>query len=70
MKRYRVFFTNGNDLILEADTAGYVYNDNVKKTFLVYSIDEKVIATFNVDNIVGDMVIEEYSVKGITGKGI
>ena len=70
LKRYRVIFTNGNDVIIEADDASYEYHETCKKTFLVYTIGSKVVATFNVDNICGDIVVEEFSDKDITGKGV
>ena len=70
MKRYRVIFTNGNDAIIEAESSAYGYSENAKKTFLVYTIGSKVVATFNADNICGDIVIEEFSDKDIVGKGV
>lgn len=70
MKRYRVIFTNGNDVIIEAESSVYGYSENAQKTFLVYTIGSKVVATFNADNICGDIVIEEFSDKDIVGKGI
>lgn len=70
LKRYRVFFMNGNDICIDAESASYSYYENAKKTFLVYTIGSKVIATFNADNICGDIVIDEYSEKDITGRGI
>lgn len=70
MKRYRVIFTNGNDVIIEAESSAYGYSENAQKTFLVYTIGSKVVATFNADNICGDIVIEEFSDKDIVGKGV
>ena len=70
MKRYRVIFTNGNDVIIEADNASYEYHEASKKTYLVYTIGSKVVGTFVADNICGDIVIEEYNTKDIIGKGI
>lgn len=70
MRRYKVFFTNGNDVIIEADNASYEYHEASKKTYLVYTIGSKVVGTFVADNICGDIVIGEYNTKDIIGKGI
>ena len=32
MKRYRVIFTNGNDVIIEAESSTYGYSENAQKT--------------------------------------
>ena len=69
LKRYRVFFMNGNDICLDAESASYEHYENAKKTLLVFSIGTKVVATFNIDNICGDIVEYEYSDKELVGKG-
>lgn len=63
MKNYQVFFKTGESVIIKADEAEYKFiNNNV--TILVYtSKDEKagnkIVATFNYNNIIGDVVLND-----------
>lgn len=63
MKNYQVFFKTGESVIIKADESEYKFiNNNV--IILVYtSKDEKagnkIVATFNYNNIIGDVVLND-----------
>lgn len=71
MKQYKVFLSPTESIYITAENAEYyTIKENPGVTLLVFTIDKKIIASFNIANILGDQVIEEISVKAIINKGV
>ena len=57
-KLYKVLFTTGKEITIEASYAKYVRVPSINKDALVYyDSDGTVLGTFLVDKVLGDMVI-------------
>ena len=72
MKQYKVFLSPTESIyILLLKMRNIIQTKkNPGVTLLVFTIDKKIIASFNIANILGDQVIEEISVKAIINKGV
>ena len=71
MKQYKVFLSPTESIDVVAETAEYyTIKENPGVTLLVFTINRKIVASFNIANILGDQVMEEISVKAIVNKGV
>ena len=71
MKQYKVFLSPTESIDVVAETAEYyTIKENPGVTLLVFTIDRKIVASFNIANILGDQVMEDISVKAIVNKGV
>lgn len=71
MKQYKVFLSPTESIDVVAETAEYyTIKENPGVTLLVFTINRKIVASFNIANILGDQVMEDISVKAIVNKGV
>ena len=71
MKQYKVFLSPTESIDVVAETAEYyTIKENPGVTLLVFTINRKIVASFNIANILGDQVMEEISDKVIVNKGV
>ena len=71
MKQYKVFLSPTESIDVVAETAEYyTIKENPGVTLLVFTINRKIVASFNIANILGDQVMEDISVKAIINKGV
>lgn len=71
MKQYKIFLSPTESIDVVAETAEYyTIKENPGVTLLVFTINKKIVASFNIANILGDQVMEDISVKAIVNKGV
>ncbi len=71
MKQYKVFLSPTESICIFAENAEYyTIKENPGVTLLVFTIDKKIVASFNIANILGDQIMEDISVKAIINKGV
>ena len=71
MKQYKVFLSPTESIDVVAETAEYyTIKENPGVTLLVFTINRKIVASFNIANILGDQVMEDISIKAIVNKGV
>lgn len=71
MKQYKVFLSPTESIYIFAENAEYyTIKENPGVTLLVFTINRKIVASFNIANILGDQVMEDISVKAIVNKGV
>ncbi len=71
MKQYKVFLSPTESVYIVAENAEYyTIKENPGVTLLVFTIDKKIVASFNIANILGDQIMEDISVKAIINKGV
>ena len=71
MKQYKVFLSPTESIDVVAESAEYyTIKENPGVTLLVFTINKKIVASFNIANILGDQVMEDISVKAIVNKGV
>ena len=71
MKQYKVFLSPTEYEYVTAETAEYyTIKENPGVTLLVFTIDKKIIASFNIANILGATIVREINIKEIVNKGV